>query len=131
MEYYTSHNFLEYHQYADHARILNIRRSVLVIIHTLLGVKMCRKVQIQPAVASDSTDGEIGCMYKDVRGNKAIWRYIEALALHTGAPKLHWKDNTSCISVVEAKIVTPRVKKIDITVCFIQVKLTMVFCSKI
>ena len=34
----TTHNFLECHQDADHARILNIRRSVLGIIHTLLGV---------------------------------------------------------------------------------------------
>ena len=32
---------------------------------------------------------------------------MEALSLHTGAPKEHWEDNTSCISIVEAKIVTP------------------------
>ena len=38
---------------------------------------------------------------------------MEALALHTGAPTVHWEDNTSCISVVEAKIVTPIVKHID------------------
>ena len=47
---------------------------------------------------------------------------MEALALYTGAPTVHWKDNTSCISVVEAKIVTPRVKNIDIPVCFLQEK---------
>ena len=45
---------------------------------------------------------------------------MEALALSTGAPTVHWEDNTSCISVVEAKIVTPRVKHIDIPVCFLQ-----------
>ena len=44
---------------------------------------------------------------------------MEALALYTGAPTLYLEDNTSCISVVEAKIVTPRVKHIDITVYFI------------
>ena len=44
---------------------------------------------------------------------------MEALALHTGLTTVHWKDNTSCISVVESKIVTPRVKHIDITVCFL------------
>ena len=44
---------------------------------------------------------------------------MKSLALHTGAPTLHWEYNTSCISVVEAKIVTPRVKHIDITVCFL------------
>ena len=45
---------------------------------------------------------------------------MEALALHTGAPTVHWEDNTSCISVVEAKRVTPRVKHIDIHVYFLQ-----------
>ena len=33
---------------------------------------------------------------------------MEALALYTGAPTVHWEDNTSCIYVVEAKRVTPR-----------------------
>ena len=42
------------------------------------------------------------------------------LALHTSAPTVHWEYNTSCLSVVEDKIVTPRVKHIDITVCFLQ-----------
>ena len=59
-------------------------------------------------------------MYKSVNKNKATWRYMEASALHTGSPTVHWEDNTSCISVVEAKIVTPRVKHIDIPVCFLQ-----------
>ena len=45
---------------------------------------------------------------------------MEALALYTGAPTVHWEDNTSCISVVEAKRVTTRVKHIDIPVCFLQ-----------
>ena len=45
---------------------------------------------------------------------------MEALALHTGAPTINLEDNTSCISVVEAKRVTLRVKHIDITVCFLQ-----------
>ena len=41
---------------------------------------------------------------------------MEALALHTGAPTVNKEENTSCISVVEAKIVTSGVKHIDITV---------------
>ena len=45
---------------------------------------------------------------------------MEALAFHTGVPTLYWEDNTSCISVVEAKIVNPRVKHIYIPVCFLQ-----------
>ena len=59
-------------------------------------------------------------MYKAVKKTKVIWSYMEALALHTGAPTIHWEDNTSCISVLEAKIVTPRVKHMDILVCFLQ-----------
>ena len=35
---------------------------------------------------------------------------MEYLVLHTGAPTVHWEDNTICIYVVEAKKVTPRVK---------------------
>ena len=57
VEYHTTQNFLECHQDADHARIINRRRSVSGIIHTLLGVAVFWKVQIQPAIASDSTDG--------------------------------------------------------------------------
>ena len=45
---------------------------------------------------------------------------MEDLALHTGAPTENWEDNTSCISVVETKIFTPRVKHIDIPVFFLQ-----------
>ena len=44
---------------------------------------------------------------------------METLALHTGAPTVHWEDKTNCISIVETKIVTPRVKHIDIPVCFL------------
>ena len=47
---------------------------------------------------------------------------MEALALYTRAPIVHWEDNTSCISVVEVKRVTPRVKQVDITVYFLQEK---------
>ena len=45
---------------------------------------------------------------------------MEALALHTAAPTVHWEDNTSYISVVEAKIFTLRVKHFDIPVYFLQ-----------
>ena len=62
VEDHTTQNCLECHQDADHAIILNRRRSVSGIIHNLLGVAVCCKVQIQPAIASDSTDGEIICM---------------------------------------------------------------------
>ena len=65
-------------------------------------------------------------MYKAVKKNKVIRRYMEALALHTGATTVHWEDNTSCISVVEAKRVTPRVKHIDIPIFFYKNNLTMV-----
>ena len=55
-------------------------------------------------------------MYKTVKKTKAIRICMEYLALHTGAPRVHWEDNTTCISVVESKRVNPRVKHIGITV---------------
>ena len=58
-------------------------------------------------------------MYKAVNKTKEIWSYTEALELHTGAPTVHWEYNKSCISVIEDKIVTPRVKYIDIPICFL------------
>ena len=119
-ENHTTQHYLECHQYADHVRVINRRHSVLGIIHNLLGVAVWCKVQIQPAIASDSTDWEIRCMYKAVRKNKVIRRYMRDLSLYTGAISVHWEDNTNCISVVEAKRVTPRVKHIDIPVCFLQ-----------
>ena len=122
VEYHKIQSSLECHQNADHARIINRRRSVSGLIHTMLGVAVCWKLHIQPAIASDSTEGEIIRTYKSVNKTKVIWRETEALALHTGATKLHWEGNTSFISVVEAKIVTPRVKHIDIPICFLQEK---------
>ena len=72
VEYHTTKNCLEFHQDADHARILNRRRSVSGIIHTLLVVAVCWKVQIQPAIASDFTDRESIFMYKAVNKTKVI-----------------------------------------------------------
>ena len=57
IEDHKTKNFLGCHQDADHARIINIRRSVSGIIYTLLSVAVCWKVQIWPAIASESTDG--------------------------------------------------------------------------
>ena len=119
VEDYTTHKCLECHQYADGARIFNRKRSVSGIIHTLLSVAVCWKVRIQPDISSDCTDGEIRCIYKVVKKTKAICSYMEALALYTGAPTVHWEHSISCISVFESKIVTPRVKHIDIPVCFL------------
>ena len=116
VEDHTTQNCSECYQDSDHTRILNRRRSVSGILHDLLGVAVCWKLQTQTAIASDSTDGEIRCMYRAVKKTKAIRRYMEALELHTGAPTVHWEDNTRCIYIFEAKIVTPRVKHIDIPV---------------
>ena len=59
-------------------------------------------------------------MHKALKKNKAIWSYMKALSLHTGAPTVHWEDNTSCIYVIESERVTPIVKHIDIPVYFLQ-----------
>ena len=56
LEDFRTHNCLECHQNVVHARIINRRRSVSWIIHTLIGVSVWCKVQIQPDLASDSTD---------------------------------------------------------------------------
>ena len=61
-------------------------------------------------------------MYKAEKKFNVIRRYMEALALHTSAPTLHWYDRNSFISIVESKRVTPRVKQFDVHVCFLQEK---------
>ena len=45
---------------------------------------------------------------------------MESLSLHTSAPTENWQDRQICISVVEAKIFTPRVKHSDIPVYFLR-----------
>ena len=56
---------------------------------------------------------------------------MKSLELHTGAPTVHWEDNTSYISYIEAKKVTPRVKHINIPVFFYRNSLTNgLFVSK-
>ena len=57
VEDYTTQNCLVFHQDADHARIISIRRSVSGIICTLLIVAVCCKLQIQQAVYSEPTGG--------------------------------------------------------------------------
>ena len=44
---------------------------------------------------------------------------MEDLVFNTGAPTIQWRDNTSFISVVEAKMVTTIVKHIGINFCFL------------
>ena len=46
----TQPSFFAWNQDVDHARTLNRRRSVSGIIHTLLDVDVCWKVQIQPDI---------------------------------------------------------------------------------
>ena len=55
----TKENCLECHQYTDHYRTLNIRRSVSGILRALLGFSVCCKLYIRPDISSESTDGEI------------------------------------------------------------------------
>ena len=59
VEYYTTHNCSEFHQDADHDRIINRRWSLLGIPNNLIGVAVCWKLQIKPATASESTYEEI------------------------------------------------------------------------
>ena len=73
VEDYTTQKFLECHQDADNA---NRRRSFSGILHTMIGLYVSRKVQIKRDTASDSTDGEIRCMYKAVKKTKVIRRYM-------------------------------------------------------
>ena len=54
---YKTQNCLEFHQDADNAIIINRRRSVSGFLHTMLGVAICWKVHIQPAISYDSTTG--------------------------------------------------------------------------
>ena len=84
-EDHTTQNCLEFHQDADHARILNRRRSVSGIIHTLLDVAAFWKVHIQPAIASDSTDAEIRSMYKYIKEKKLsgdTWKPYQSTLFH-------------------------------------------------
>ena len=59
-------------------------------------------------------------MYKYVSNNKVVWSYMDFLVIDNGELTLYWENNTSYISVFAAKRVTPRVKNIDIPVCFLQ-----------
>ena len=59
-------------------------------------------------------------MYKAIKKNKAICRYMEALAIRTVEQTVHWEDNTRCVYDVEAKIFTPRVRHIGIHVFFLK-----------
>ena len=106
IEYYTTCNFLECHQDADHVGIINRWKYVSGIIHTLLGVSVCWKIKINNSVSSYSTYGETHCLYKAVKNTKYFQCYTDSIFLHAVSPTVHQKNNTSCISLVDAKIVT-------------------------
>ena len=59
-------------------------------------------------------------MHKAEKKTEAVRKYMEQLELHNGQTTVYWEDNTSCIYVFESKRVTPIVKHIAITVCFLQ-----------
>ena len=74
VEAYNTQNYLQCHQDVYHARNLNRKLSISVIIHTLLGVAVLWKVQIQSYVAYAYTDGEICFVYKYAKKNKDVCR---------------------------------------------------------
>ena len=82
-------NCLERHQNAENIVPFNRRRSFLEIIHTLLGVSLFWRVQIQLAVASEYTEGLIKYMYNCVKKTIGIIRYMEFLKLHTTSPTVN------------------------------------------
>ena len=45
--------------------------------------------------------------------------HVSLITPHWCTNSVHWEYNKSCISVVEAKRVTPRVKHIDVPICFL------------
>ena len=102
-EDHTTHNYLECHKYADHAVIINRRRSVSGIIHALFGVAEWWKLQIQLYVASDYTGKTIRYMRKNLKKIKAIWQYMKSLSLHSEAQILHWEYKKSCIMLLNLK----------------------------
>ena len=57
VEELTTHNCLEYHQDADHARIINMIGSVSGIIHNILGLTVYRILQIELDVSYGTTYG--------------------------------------------------------------------------
>ena len=111
IEDYTTHNCLECHQYADHARILNRRRSVSGIIHTMFGVSVYWKVQIQTAISSDSTDGEIRCMYK-ATNKKGYMEICLSLITPHCCTNSTFRIQKSFISAFEAKRVTLELNRV-------------------
>ena len=56
------------------------------------------------------------CTRLSIKGS--IRRYTEVLSIHTGAPTVHLGRQHNIIYVVGSKIVTPRVKHIEISVFF-------------
>ena len=115
MEDYKTHSCLEYQQDADHAQILNRRRSMSVNIHTLLGVSVIRKVQIQPQFSSDSTIVKSDASTSSPRlinFSNAAWSILHYPLEH----QLYIRNILQvCISIVEAKQVTYRVKLTNVT----------------
>ena len=55
----------------------------------MIGIDIYWKVRIQPDISSESTDGEIRCMYKAFNKTKAFQRYMKALELHNSKLTLH------------------------------------------
>ena len=63
----------------NHPIFNNRRWYVSGIIHTIIGVLVWWKVQIQKDVASEYTDVWIILMYKAVKKTEEIWCYMEDL----------------------------------------------------
>ena len=101
-----------------------------VIIHTLLGVSLFWKVQNNPVVNSGSTYEEICCIFKAVDNTNSVSCYMEYFPLNTRSPTVYLKNNKSCISTIEANIVTSMVKQIDVTVFIYKLNMKIVYLFK-
>ena len=92
--------------------------SYAAILHILLGTAIFWKV-CHLILPVNSTNAELRILYLALLKTKEIMNLLMSIGLPIGDPTPHYEDNTMVINIAHAHRVTPRLKHMDLPVCYI------------
>ena len=101
---------------------LSDRKSVSSDIILYGGSAITWKVHKDMCIATSSTDAETRAIFKGVRRVITLRGFMTSLGFPVNTPTSIFEDNKGTHDLIEAKRMTPRLKHIDIPICYLHEK---------
>lgn len=114
-------NCLAAHQDSSFSPDKILRSSFAGIMHTILGTIIDWKVK-KLILPINSTDAEVRILCLSLLRTKIIRTLLLNMGLPVGKPTPHYEDNSAAIQLVQAHRVTPRLRHIDIPLCYLHME---------